>query len=397
MLKEELNTLDSLYANYEADFARVAKKHLRDYVASVTNPVPRFGSNAYICPCCGSGSGKNNHYTPAFFLFQAADGTPLFKCHSCDVSGDIFTLAGLVNNINDFPGRQKIVADFLGVDLAARTPLSEISVPKAEAAGRPRTQRETLRLKQQTMTYITECRKHIHETDYFHLRGLTDKTVERFRLGYDPERQMAIIPFTSTYYIGRRTTIGADESGPGKHYKPSGLRQPIFNLAALSERRDPVFLTEAPLDAISIMQAGGRAMALGGTAVSILKTILDVYRPKNVFILAFDQDGPGRRLEGKVISLLEERDVPYSRVTHPVFTSYKDANAALLGDSNAFKEAVTAETERAKAFVLEPDSPQPVPDSEAKDVAFEESVSKEARQAAQPRKSFVETSRTGGR
>lgn len=398
MRKDDLNTLDSLSDEYEAEFTRLAKRHLRRYVKSVAEPAARFGPDAYICPCCGSGTGKNNQYTPAFFLFQAADGTPLFKCHSCDATGNIFTLAGIVNGTENFQECRRIVADFLGVDLAKRTPLSEVPAPDAkEGSAEPRSQRETLQLRQQANAYIADCRKHIGETDYFHLRGLTDETIERFRLGYDPKRRMAVIPFTSSYYMGRYVGVGADERGASKHYKPSGLRQPVFNLAALSESRDPVFLTEAPLDAISLMQSGGSAMALGGTAVSVLKTVLDVYRPKNPFILAFDEDGPGRRLQERVTSLLEERGIPYSVAEHPAFAAHKDANAALMADPDELRSAVTAEIERARALAHEFDQQQPAPKLELEDAALAASTAAAAKRAVSLMERPVRNSRPKGR
>ena len=381
MTKKERNDFALASDTYKADFIRIAKMHLPRYTESVTEATPRFGSNAFVCPCCGSGSGKNKQYTPAFFLFQATDGAPLFKCHSCGESGDIFKLAGIVNHTEHFPDQMKIVADFLGVDPSKRTPLSNIPPADAEVKAAPALgQKATLRLKQQAMTYITNCRKHISETDYFHRRGLTDETIKRFGLGYDSEKQMAIIPFTSAYYIGRSTTIEADRRGTSKHFKPTGLRQPIFNLTALSKSRIPVFITEAPLDAISIMQAGGMAMALGGGAVSVLKTVLDVYHPENPFILAFDQDEPGRQLESRVATLLKERDIPYSCVEHPVFTQHKDANAALLAKPTDFQEAVAAETNRARRIAREQKHTQESLTPEQEENAFADSASEAAKQ-----------------
>ena len=351
MRKDELNALDALHDTYESEFKQVAREHLREYADAVTSPVPRFGPNAYICPCCGSGSGKNGHYTPAFYLFRTKDGELRFKCHSCDATGDIFKLASFVNHTKGARESLRIVADFLGVDLAKRSPLSEIRVNDTSIE-QPRSSRDILKLKQEAHAYISNSQRHIQETRYFHTRGLTDETIARFRLGYDPEKRLAIIPFTSTYYIGRSIVVDVDEKGAGKHYKPAGLRQPIFNLAALSESKDPVFLTEAPLDAISLMQVGGTAMALGGTSVSILKTILDAYHLRNPFILAFDQDGPGRRLSKTVTLLLEERDVPFTQAEHPDLINYKDANAALLASPVALQRAVEAETERAQRTSL---------------------------------------------
>lgn len=344
--REELNILDFEDARYRSEFRSAAREHLRDYVEAVTEPVPRFGSNSFICPCCKSGTGNNGKYTPAFTLFRTQAGELHFKCHACDITGDIFTLAGLVNQISDFGTAEKIVASFLGVDLSHRTPLSKIKVADAKTKVPP-SQTETVRLKKEAYAYIKQCRKNIGKTDYFHHRGLNDETIQRFGLGYDPKDKMAVIPFSPTYYMSRNTQVGVDEKGMRKHYKPSGLRQPLFNLASLTDTRDPVFLVEAPMDAMSIVQSGGNALALGGTSTSTLKTILKVYQPNNVFILAFDNDSVGMRLRDKLTLLFEEQGIPYLIPVHDVFSSFKDPNAALMSAPEALAEGVAAEKNRA--------------------------------------------------
>ena len=345
--KEELNTLDTEDARYREDFHNAAREHLRDYVEHITEAAPRFGKNAYVCPCCKSGTGNNGKYTPAFYLFRTRRGELHFKCHACDITGDIFALAGYVNHLVDFPEKERFVASFLGIDLAHRTPLSQARVQDA-AVSQPRTQRETLQLKKAASAYIIKCQKAVGRTDYFHKRGLTDETIRQFKLGYDPDKQLAVIPFSSTYYACRNTRIGVDERGVRKHSKPAGLSQPLFNLVALSHTtREPVFLTEAPFDAMSIIQCGGRALALGGSSTTLLKKMLDIYRPTNVFVLAFDSDGAGEALQDKVGLLLEERGLPYSLPVHSAFFAFKDANAALMGNPEALAEGVEFERKRA--------------------------------------------------
>ena len=364
--KDELNALDVEDARYRAEFRTVARERLRDYVEAVTKPAPRFGANAYVCPCCGSGSGNNGHFTPAFGLFRTQEGELRFKCHACDATGDIFDLARAVKKLPDFEAAERYVADFLGVDLARRTPLENILAGSANVA-EPPSQRETLRLKKEAGAYITACRARVGETDFFHGRGLTDDTIRRFNLGYDPERKMAIIPFSSTYYTGRSTQIGPNDKGAGKHHNPFGLRQPLFNLAALSDTREPVFLTEAPLDAMSIEQAGGRAVALGGTSTTVLSKVLGVYKPGNVFVLAFDADGPGERLQDKVGLMLEERGIPYSLPVHDAFFAYKDANAALMADPVLLAQGVAEEKKRARDLLEERPSDKQITADEAAD------------------------------
>ncbi len=350
--KDELNALDAADARYRAEFRAAARERLRDYVEAVTKPVPRFGHNAYICPCCNSGTGNNGRYTPAFTLFRTQEGELRFKCHACDASGDIFDLARLTGKLPDFDAAERHVADFLGIDLTRRTPLDSMRTTDASVS-QPPSQSEVLQLKKEASAYIAACRKNVGQTDYFHKRGLTDETINRFKLGYDPKRKEAVIPFSPTYYATPSTQIDPDQKGVRKHYKPEGLQQPLFNLAALSDSPEPVFLTEARLDAISIEQAGGRAIALGGTSTAVLSKVLGIYKPGNVFILAFDTDGPGERLQDKVGLMLEERGIPYSLPIHDAFFQFKDANATLMANPALLARGVAEEKQRARDLLEE--------------------------------------------
>ena len=69
------------------------KGYLRSYVESVTQKSK--GANMYVCPLCGSGSGRNG--TGAFSI---KDGTS-WKCFSCNEGGDIFDLYGAINSTTD--------------------------------------------------------------------------------------------------------------------------------------------------------------------------------------------------------------------------------------------------------------------------------------------------------
>lgn len=350
MLKDELNALDRATAVYEAQFQRLAKEHLRDYVESLTTAMSGFGPDFYVCPCCKSGSGNNRHFTPGFHLFRHHSGNMHFKCHACGVTGDIFDLAGLITGKDSFPEQQKAVAAFLGVDLARRSPLSEIE-PKATP--KPADHVDPLQLKREARDYIVACKEHVNETAFFHKRGLTDETIRRFGLGFDPQTRRAIIPFGGSYYVARRVDVGADEKARRKHYKPKGLRQPLFNPGCLSDRSDQaVFIVEAPLDAISIMQCGGDAIALGGCSTTAFEKVLDVYRPQCHFVLAFDCDAPGQRAQETVRNMIDSRGLSCSSPLHPAFARHKDANAILMSEPNALREAIRQERDRL-AFKLE--------------------------------------------
>ena len=89
------------------------KGQLRDYVESITQKSK--GSNMYICPLCGSGTGS--HGTGAFSI---KDGTS-WKCFSCDRGGDIFDLIGEYEGIEDYSAQLKRAGELFGIDLEKPT------------------------------------------------------------------------------------------------------------------------------------------------------------------------------------------------------------------------------------------------------------------------------------
>ena len=80
-----------------------AKSYLTDYVKSITEPSRRGGVNAYVCPLCGSGTGRNK--SGAFFIYE--DGTK-WKCHACGESGDIFDLVEKCESIDKASAFQRV-------------------------------------------------------------------------------------------------------------------------------------------------------------------------------------------------------------------------------------------------------------------------------------------------
>ena len=70
-----------------------AREHLKGYLKSYVESVtPKSkGANMYVCPLCGSGSGKNG--TGAFSIKGDS-----WKCFSCNFGGVIFDLYGAIKN-----------------------------------------------------------------------------------------------------------------------------------------------------------------------------------------------------------------------------------------------------------------------------------------------------------
>ena len=105
-------------------------------------------------------------------------------------------------------------------------------------------------------TYLERCFASRDRTSYFARRGLSPETVERFRLGYDPQADCVVLPCEGGRFVRR--------SVEGKRYlNEKGQPSPLFQ-PELLEGDGPVFLLEGAFDALSAEELGHRAAALNG-------------------------------------------------------------------------------------------------------------------------------------
>ena len=105
-------------------------------------------------------------------------------------------------------------------------------------------------------TYLERCFASRDRTGYFARRGLSPETVERFRLGYDPQADCVVLPCEGGRFVRR--------SVEGKRYlNEKGQPSPLFQ-PELLEGDGPVFLLEGAFDALSAEELGHRAAALNG-------------------------------------------------------------------------------------------------------------------------------------
>lgn len=286
------------------------KGALIQYVEAITKADPKAGPRKYICPLCGSGSHRGSQSTGAFSI--TPDGLS-WKCFACGQTGDIYSLIGQVEHKDAFIDQFKRAAEFSGV-----------KIPDF-----PKKQRKP-EFNEKARAYVNKCRKEAHKTDYFEKRGFTPEIVERFGLGYDERAGVIVIPYDQggNYYSTRSVT--------GKVFrKPLSSEagaEPIYNGVALRQKK-PCFVCESPLDAISIIAAGGgkcNAIALGGTGHRKLIEQVEKEAPACPLVLSFDNDESGKKAQDAAAEDLSGNNVPfvvaaYSLEAYPE-ESRKDGN-----------------------------------------------------------------------
>lgn len=283
------------------------------------------GNNYWTCPFCDSGNKQHN--TAAFHIF----GTK-YQCFSCDKHGDIFDLVGYMeklpkgNFIKQYNRTLKIMRPYLDGNKPKKSReeyIPEFTIPVDYT------------------DYLHGCYKNVSQTDYFRNRGLGESTIERFKLGYDPEKNLVTIPYNPDCkgYVHRILW-----TSDNKYCK---FGNEIFNLEALYrssinellvDEKDHVFVCEGQFDSMSIEEIGLSAIGLGG--VNEISKLIKQLKEKpcnKILVLALDNDKAGRRATGKFIEELAEAELAQKYiVVSDLYENYKDANEFLVADRVGF-------------------------------------------------------------
>lgn len=321
------------------------KPRLKDYVESITSKSK--GANMYVCPICGSGTGKSG--TGAFSI---KNGTS-WKCFSCNAGGDIFDLYGAINGTTDHNEQLRGLSEMYGIQVAGyRSTAQEVF---REYQNQPKNERYThMDIHTNTYThtdtetnlaYYRECQSHLQETDYHLKRGISQQTANRFMLGYDSQYtkstggavwQALIIPTGYYSYVARNTDPQADSKS---RYRKTGQATPL-NSKALQTATKPIFIVEGEIDALSIIEAGGEAIGLGSTANIdlFINNYLKKQKPAQPLVIALDNDEKGQTATEKLEKALAELGLAYY-IYNPA-GEHKDANEALIADRDTFIQAV---------------------------------------------------------
>ena len=321
------------------------KERLTEYVESITDHSRKGNKKAYVCPLCGSGTGRNA--TGAFTI--TPDGNS-WKCFACDKGGDTLDLIGYVEGIDDYNSKLTRAGELFNMTIDA---------PAREYQNQDKTAQNTdthnsihTPTNGNYLAFYKQANDNIQATNYPEKRGLSKAILDRFKIGYvenwkhpnAPENVTGsprlIIPVTQTSYLARDTRDNIPDYQ--KQYAKTKVGgSDIFNGRAFIDDLDkPIFIVEGEIDALSIMEVGGVAVALGST--SNAKKLAGMVRDKQLerpLILALDNDSRGRKTQAELEGLLQAQKTPY---TIAVLTegAVKDPNEMLVKNKEAFTARV---------------------------------------------------------
>jgi replicative DNA helicase len=308
----------------------------------------------FICPTCGNGSGKDGDG----IVKDTSDksGTH-YKCFKCGIYADVIELYGKANGIEGFNEQLAGAGAYYRISIdsgyGARITVAEaFSEQYQKQAGTEQNTHNNTNSDVQEQDYTSfyrQAHSHIKETDYPQRRGLSDAVISRFMLGYveswrhpkapnAPASPRLIIPTSKHSYLARDTRAElTPEQEKYSKSKVGAVR--IFNTKALQTVQKPIFITEGEIDALSIIEVGGEAIATGSTANrrALLK-LLKSQRPSQPLIIAMDNDEAGFRAAEELAEGLQGLSIPFYRLNP--YGDHKDANEALNADREGFKAAI---------------------------------------------------------
>lgn len=319
------------------------KQYLEQYVERITTPSGNKRNHQYVCPLCGSGTGKNK--TGAFSL-DPKSGCTRWHCFACGEAGDIFDLVGKVESLPNHGAQIKKVADMFGVSFEQSNALFH-SVKggsnSKEKKAAPKAYHAEFMPSPEFFDKATESLNSFlkGETKY---RGITLETLDRFKVGFianwtHPNSSgtysspRVIVPTSETSYLARDTRRHSEATAKWEKQKV-GASVP-FNVGRLRDAKTPIFIVEGEFDALSVIDVNGVAIALGSTSNEnlFLKQVAK-YPPEQPIVLALDNDTSGKQASQKLKVALEAQGVAV--MEYPQLDGVKDPNEGLQKDRDAF-------------------------------------------------------------
>lgn len=135
-----------------------------------------------------------------------------------------------------------------------------------------------------------ELNKYNNYSEYLFNRKLTQKTLDKFNIGYDKNTDSITFPVKdikgNIIFIAKRKTTS-------KYFElPPNIQKPVYGLYELNNTKEAVIICESCIDALTCFEYGKKAVALFGTG-----TKYQYQQLKNLhirkYILAFDGDMAG--------------------------------------------------------------------------------------------------------
>ena len=338
---------------------------------------PADKKGGIICPICQSGSGPKGTG-----IKEDPKRPGQLHCFACGFDGDILALIqkerGLdfkaalesaaaelsipLDDLRQARPRSTAAQDFKEADAAELRSVPESDTgstgPARSAAAQP-----------DNRAYYERCRAQLTDpaaVSYLKARGISLEAAQYCGIGFDPAADPAkapgaidgaykphpcarlIIPMINGNYTGRRI----DDI---KEYRYSNSGEAtISDFRGALYKAGVVFVTEGAIDALSIIEAGGEAIALNSTsnAEKLLKK-LEAKPTAATLLLCLDNDEAGRKATRILSEGLQRLNISNQNSGPAICGEHKDPNERLTAQG---WKALSAAVKEAAARAERPDN-----------------------------------------
>lgn len=242
------------------------------------------------------------------------------KCFSCGASYDIYDLIGLDYDLHNFKEQlEKVQELYLGYVPVKKEVKKEIDNKIYDYTN-----------------YYNKCFKNRYKTTYLEQRGITRELIDKYKIGYDEERQLVVFPINKHCYFAR-SVVNNDK------IKSRG-NSDIWNKKYIKENNQLVYVTEGIIDALSLEVIDPNVKVMSINGVGNINSLIYALKENNfngTIGIVFDKDGAGKKATDELKKELAKINVnSFSTsmiATFDDISKVKDINMALINNKDLLK------------------------------------------------------------
>lgn len=242
------------------------------------------------------------------------------KCFSCGASYDIYDLIGLDYDLHSFKEQlEKVQELYLGYIPVKKEVKKDIDNKVYDYTN-----------------YYNKCFKNRYRTTYLEQRGITRELIDKYKIGYDEERELVVFPINKHCYFAR-SVVNNDK------IKSKG-RSDIWNKRYIKENNQLVYVTEGIIDALSLEVIDPNVKVMSINGVGNINSLVYALKENNfngTIGIAFDNDGAGKKATDELKKELAKINVnSFSTSMIATFddtSKVKDINMALINNKDLLK------------------------------------------------------------
>lgn len=242
------------------------------------------------------------------------------KCFSCGASYDIYDLIGLDYDLHNFKEQlEKVQELYLGYVPVKKEVKKEIDNKIYDYTN-----------------YYNKCFKNRYKTTYLEQRGITRELIDKYKIGYDEERQLVVFPINKHCYFARSVVNNDKIKGRGS--------SDIWNKKYIKENNQLVYVTEGIIDALSLEVIDPNVKVMSINGVGNINSLIYALKENNfngTIGIVFDKDGAGKKATDELKKELAKINVnSFSTsmiATFDDISKVKDINMALINNKDLLK------------------------------------------------------------